>query len=61
MSTKAPIFAKRHYEAIALTLAMSGAPEAVIADFCLMLARDNPQFDRLRFCNACRPVPTVQE
>ena len=42
-------FQRRHYEAIASVLAYSNAREATILYFMDMLARDNYNFDRLRF------------
>lgn len=47
-----PLFQKRHYEAIAKVLNLD--PYTVPAALADMFKKDNPNFDREKFLDACR-------
>ena len=61
MPTAHPMFAKRHYEAIATVFynCQASSPEednardALMGEFIAMFERDNPRFDAERFERAC--------
>jgi hypothetical protein len=68
-----PMFAKRHYEAIATAMQNAHVPRGVVCDpakrnqwECVrneltdVFARDNGQFDRYRFMRACEPGANVR-
>ena len=64
------IFAKRHYEAIALVMQKSCPGEqeyqrpewrAVREKLSDMFEQDNPQFNRIRFVLACNPGANVRK
>lgn len=59
-----PIFAKRHYEAIATVLQSQyrtrEAHESIVAAFARMFLEDNDRFLPTRFIAACKPGANVR-